>query len=124
MCSPSPLQGGGDSPWDDHTDNLGHSVRFGRRPVLRLMLLPPPITYNPSSVFGRMIWTSRTFLAVAVAPLYELPLTYGMPNRFIGKTGGEIFHEMMLRHGVKHICAFAFRSLHVCAFPMHVLMRL
>jgi len=24
---------------------------------------------------------------------------------------------MMLRHGVKHICAFAFRSLHVCAFP-------
>ncbi len=24
--------------------------------------------------------------------------------RFIGKTGGEIFHEMMLRHNVKHIC--------------------
>jgi acetolactate synthase-1/2/3 large subunit len=27
--------------------------------------------------------------------------------RFIGKTGGEIFHEMMLRQGVKHICAYA-----------------
>ena len=27
------------------------------------------------------------------------------PSRFVGKTGGEIFHEMMLRHGVKHICA-------------------
>lgn len=26
--------------------------------------------------------------------------------RFIGKTGGEIFHEMMLRQGVKHICMF------------------
>ena len=24
--------------------------------------------------------------------------------RFIGKTGGEIFHDMMLRHDVKHIC--------------------
>jgi len=27
-------------------------------------------------------------------------------HRFIGKTGGEIFHEMMLRHGVKHVCRF------------------
>lgn len=25
-------------------------------------------------------------------------------GRFIGKTGGEIFHEMMLRHNVKHVC--------------------
>ena len=25
-------------------------------------------------------------------------------HSFIGKTGGEIFHEMMLRQGVKHIC--------------------
>lgn len=24
--------------------------------------------------------------------------------RFIGKTGGEIFHEMMLRQKVEHIC--------------------
>lgn len=24
--------------------------------------------------------------------------------RFIGKTGGEIFHEMMLRQNVEHIC--------------------
>lgn len=26
------------------------------------------------------------------------------PYRFIGKTGGEIFHEMMLRQKVEHIC--------------------
>lgn len=26
--------------------------------------------------------------------------------RFIGKTGGEIFHEMMLRHDVKHVCKY------------------
>ncbi|KAF4333262.1 acetolactate synthase [Fusarium beomiforme] len=29
-----------------------------------------------------------------------------MDESFIGKTGGEIFHEMMLRHGVKHIFGY------------------
>lgn len=27
-------------------------------------------------------------------------------SSFVGLTGGEIFHEMMLRQGVKHICKF------------------
>ena len=27
-----------------------------------------------------------------------------LDHSFIGMTGGEIFHEMMLRQGVKHIC--------------------
>jgi hypothetical protein len=27
-----------------------------------------------------------------------------LDHSFVGKTGGEIFHEMMLRHDVKHIC--------------------
>ena len=27
-----------------------------------------------------------------------------MDHSFIGMTGGQIIHEMMLRHGVKHIC--------------------
>jgi len=27
-------------------------------------------------------------------------------SRFIGLSGGQIFHEMMLRHNVKHICMF------------------
>lgn len=39
----------------------------------------------------------------------ELVLTNYLPPRFIGKTGGEIFHEMMLRQGVKHICRFRCR---------------
>ncbi|PHH64088.1 hypothetical protein CDD82_1805 [Ophiocordyceps australis] len=30
-----------------------------------------------------------------------------MDESFIGKTGGEIFHEMMLRHNVKHIFGYA-----------------
>lgn len=29
-----------------------------------------------------------------------------MDHSFVGMKGGEIFHEMMLRHGVKHICKF------------------
>ena len=29
-----------------------------------------------------------------------------LDHSFIGKTGGEIFHEMMLRHGVKHIFGY------------------
>ncbi|KAF2473530.1 acetolactate synthase [Lindgomyces ingoldianus] len=29
-----------------------------------------------------------------------------LDESFIGKTGGEIFHEMMLRHGVKHIFGY------------------
>jgi acetolactate synthase-1/2/3 large subunit len=33
-----------------------------------------------------------------------------MDESFIGKTGGEIFHEMMLRHDVKHICKAPFHT--------------
>lgn len=27
-----------------------------------------------------------------------------MDHSFVGMKGGEIFHEMMLRHNVKHVC--------------------
>lgn len=27
-----------------------------------------------------------------------------MDHSFVGMTGGEVFHEMMLRQGVKHVC--------------------
>ena len=39
-----------------------------------------------------------------VSPLtpYKAP---EMDHSFVGMTGGQIFHEMMLRQGVKHICA-------------------
>jgi hypothetical protein len=32
-----------------------------------------------------------------------------MDHSFVGMTGGQIFHEMMLRHGVKHVCTCARR---------------
>ncbi|KAK4233067.1 thiamine diphosphate-binding protein [Achaetomium macrosporum] len=40
-----------------------------------------------------------------VQPLVS-PRKSDMDESFIGKTGGEIFHEMMLRHGVKHIFGY------------------
>ncbi|KAJ4300616.1 Acetolactate synthase, mitochondrial [Collariella sp. IMI 366227] len=40
-----------------------------------------------------------------VQPLVN-PKQSDMDESFIGKTGGEIFHEMMLRHGVKHIFGY------------------
>lgn len=33
-----------------------------------------------------------------------------MDHSFVGMKGGEIFHEMMLRHGVKHICTLRTQS--------------
>lgn len=56
---------------------------------------------------NRPTWTSRTYPGVE---RYNLPIDLAMGNhvdnlcRFIGKTGGEIFHEMMLRQNVEHIC--------------------
>ncbi|ROT41182.1 acetolactate synthase catalytic subunit [Sodiomyces alkalinus F11] len=40
-----------------------------------------------------------------VEPLVN-PRAPDMDESFIGKTGGEIFHEMMLRHNVKHIFGY------------------
>ncbi|KAI0392889.1 thiamine diphosphate-binding protein [Xylariaceae sp. FL0594] len=40
-----------------------------------------------------------------IQPLVN-PRAGEMDESFIGKTGGEIFHEMMLRHGVKHIFGY------------------
>jgi hypothetical protein len=51
---------------------------------------------RPSPAFNREDYDN-------VQPLkqYRSP---AMDHSFVGMTGGEIFHEMMLRQGVKHIC--------------------
>lgn len=51
---------------------------------------------RPAPAFNREDYSS-------VQPLkpYRAP---EMDHSFVGMTGGQIFHEMMLRHGVKHIC--------------------
>jgi acetolactate synthase-1/2/3 large subunit len=65
---------------------------------------------RPSPAFNREDYTD-------VQPLkqYRSP---AMDHSFVGMTGGEIFHEMMLRQGVKHICTAYFLDCcpccHVC----------
>jgi len=55
-----------------------------------------PARQRPSPAFNR---EDRPH----VQPLkpYRAP---AMDHSFVGMTGGQIFHEMMLRQGVKHIC--------------------
>ena len=39
------------------------------------------------------------------APTYSMSFSLMLiSSRFVGLSGGEIFHEMMLRQGVKHMC--------------------
>ncbi|CAO3613986.1 unnamed protein product [Cunninghamella blakesleeana] len=39
-------------------------------------------------------------------PHYKKIMEPQMDNSFVGKSGGEIFHELMLQHGVKHIFGY------------------
>ncbi|KAI8344121.1 large subunit of biosynthetic type acetolactate synthase [Chlamydoabsidia padenii] len=41
-----------------------------------------------------------------VQPLIKKTVEPQMDNSFVGKSGGEIFHEMMLRHDVKHVFGY------------------
>lgn len=62
---------------------------------------PSPQRTVPSPAFNRDDGKSRD-----VQPLQPFRQPE-MDHSFVGMTGGEIFHEMMLRHGVKHICTSA-----------------
>jgi acetolactate synthase-1/2/3 large subunit len=68
-----------------------------RRPQSTAAAATQTATRNrPSPAFNREDYQN-------VSPLkpYRAP---EMDHSFVGMTGGEIFHEMMLRQGVKHIC--------------------
>ncbi|KAG1451781.1 hypothetical protein G6F56_007994 [Rhizopus delemar] len=41
-----------------------------------------------------------------VQPLNRKPLASEMDDSFVGMSGGEIFHEMMLRHNVEHVFGY------------------
>ncbi|KAK1771396.1 acetolactate synthase [Phialemonium atrogriseum] len=61
----------------------------------------PNVRANPSPAFNSAETKSRNH----VEPLVN-PRQSDMDESFIGKTGGEIFHEMMLRQGVKHVFGY------------------
>lgn len=84
----------------------GTAVTCVRSQVLHL-------TPNQGNMFSlslavRPIWTSRmsSFCELHTATRRQVKRVLTHSRRFIGKTGGEIFHEMMLRHDVKHVCKF------------------
>lgn len=62
----------------------------------------PQTRSQPSPAFNTAVTGDRSHVQ---------PLANSRPSEmdesFIGKTGGEIFHEMMLRHNVKHIFGYA-----------------
>ncbi|KAJ9149094.1 Acetolactate synthase [Pleurostoma richardsiae] len=60
----------------------------------------PDVRARPSPAFNAESKSRKH-----VQPLVN-PRSPEMDESFIGKTGGEIFHEMMLRHGVKHIFGY------------------
>lgn len=71
--------------------------------------LVPPSTPNPTAAMSSLWLTSNGLKWTNRKPLLELRSAWSWKLiltqcRFIGKSGGEIFHDMMLRHGVKHIC--------------------
>ncbi|KAL1855698.1 hypothetical protein VTK73DRAFT_8518 [Phialemonium thermophilum] len=61
----------------------------------------PDVRAKPSPSFN----TADARSTNHVQPLVN-PRRSEMDESFIGKTGGEIFHEMMLRHNVKHIFGY------------------
>ncbi|KAF8634540.1 hypothetical protein AX15_000838 [Amanita polypyramis BW_CC] len=62
----------------------------------------PSVRPNPSPAFHQVS------PAVSLPPSHSLSIPEHGPldHSFIGLSGGEIFHEMMLRHGVKHIFGY------------------
>lgn len=49
-------------------------------------------------------WTTRMSNKNKQSKCLLSHLTNGKSHSFVGLSGGQIFHEMMLRLGVKHIC--------------------
>jgi len=63
----------------------------------------PSVRPTPAPVFQQL--PTKNNVPFAKAPADTTP-EHQLDHSFIGKSGGEIFHEMMLRHGVKHIFGY------------------
>ena len=57
---------------------------------------------RPAPAFNREDTTAR--LNKDVQPLRPYNKGPELDYSFVGKTGGEIIHEMLMRQGVKHVC--------------------
>lgn len=95
-----------DSPQSSPTTDTMSTVATSGQCPAHLSILPPQKNmYNLLLGPRRATWTNRRLPITSDRLLgSRIEANYLIPSRFIGKTGGEIFHEMMLRHDVKHIC--------------------
>ncbi|ETS87018.1 Acetolactate synthase catalytic subunit [Pestalotiopsis fici W106-1] len=80
---------------------LTHKTPAGTRNQATSATSSPVARESPSKAFNTADAKSQGH----VQPLVN-PRQPEMDESFIGKTGGEIFHEMMLRQGVKHIFGY------------------
>ncbi|KIK91342.1 hypothetical protein PAXRUDRAFT_830925 [Paxillus rubicundulus Ve08.2h10] len=79
----------------DHARNISRSTPRGATPA-------PTIRPNPASGFQQLPSRSN----VPFPPPLESQTHAPLDHSFVGMSGGQIFHEMMLRHGVKHMFGY------------------
>ncbi|KAH7929619.1 acetolactate synthase [Leucogyrophana mollusca] len=80
----------------DHARNISRSSTRGAVAV-------PSIRPTPAPGFQQLPTKNNVpFLP----PTLEIPTNVPLDHSFVGMSGGQIFHEMMLRHNVKHIFGY------------------
>ncbi|KAI6036036.1 hypothetical protein PISMIDRAFT_688455 [Pisolithus microcarpus 441] len=77
----------------DHARQISRSSVRGATPA-------PAVRPEPAPGFQQLPSSSATL------PLLESQRHAALDHSFVGMSGGQIFHEMMLRHGVKHIFGY------------------
>ena len=93
----------------EHARNISRTSVKGAQPA--------PTVYALIRFHSLLSANSDSFRRPTPAPMFptrnnipyqapSLAQEQNLDHSFIGKTGGEIFHEMMLRHGVKHIFGY------------------
>ncbi|KDQ61203.1 hypothetical protein JAAARDRAFT_125250 [Jaapia argillacea MUCL 33604] len=80
----------------EHARNISRSSARGA-------VAAPSVRSTPAPNFQQV--PSKNNIPTSPPPLYATTPA-SLDHSFVGLSGGEIFHEMMLRHGVKHIFGY------------------
>ncbi|KAF9269915.1 acetolactate synthase [Marasmius fiardii PR-910] len=88
----------------EHARNISRTSTKGAQPV-------PASRPAPAPGFQQLPTKNNNPNATYPGPGVDIPLNGPAPNApldhsFVGLSGGQIFHEMMLRHNVKHIFGY------------------
>ncbi|KAG6872608.1 Acetolactate synthase, mitochondrial [Termitomyces sp. Mi166 len=84
----------------EHARNISRST-------MQNATVAPPVRPSPAPAFQQVPSPNNTNVNLPDHVSGPRPhLTVPLDHTFVGMSGGEIFHEMMLRHGVKHIFGY------------------